>query len=135
MSRVKETLLDSPPAAKPKKLSQMKRDVLDIVRFAHGRGVVNMTATEIQRIYEKQPGKTGGARGRVADGYFAGRVSEMVRDGWLLRSSKRQCQEKRGRDDVGTVRAPAAAASGAQEARAPASLAGPVGCDISGLTK
>jgi hypothetical protein len=119
MSRVKETLLDSPPATKPKKLSQMKRDVLDIVRFAHGRGVVNMTATEIQRIYEKQPGKTGSARGRVADGYFAGRVSEMVRDGWLLRSSKRQCLEKRGRDDVNTVRAPA----GAQEARAPAAPA------------
>jgi hypothetical protein len=118
MGRVSETLLVSaPPAAKPKKLSQMKRDVLDIVRFAHGRGVADMTATEIQRIYEKQPGKTGGARGRVADGYFAGRVSEMVRDGWLLRSAKRQCREK-GSENVNTVRAPAAAATGTPSALA-----------------
>lgn len=107
MSRMKETLLEpAAPAAQPKKLSQMKRDVLAIVRAAHVRGVVDMTATEIQRIYEAQPGKHGGIRGRVADGYMAGRVSEMVRDGWLLRSTKRQCKEKRGRDGVSTVRAP-----------------------------
>lgn len=107
MGRVSETLLDAAaPVAKPKKLSQMKRDVLDIVRHAHARGVVDMTATEIQRLYEQQPGKLGGARGRVGDGNFAGRVSEMVRDGWLLRSTPRQCRDAKGRDDVKTVRVP-----------------------------
>ena len=107
MGRVSETLLEpAAPAAKPKKLSQMKREVLDIVRAAHHRGVVDMTATEIQRIFERQPGKTGAPRDRVSDGYFAGRVSEMVAGGWLLRSAPRQCREKMGRSDVNTVRAP-----------------------------
>lgn len=110
MGRVSETLLDAAaPVAKPKKpkkLSQLKRDLLDIVRFAHGRGVVDMTAMEIQCIYEEQPGKLGGARGRVSDGHIAARVSEMARDGWLLHSTPRRCLRGKCRNDVKTVRVP-----------------------------
>lgn len=89
-----------------KKLSRTKKDILEIVSNAHKRGIVDMTATEIQRLYEQQPGKLGGARGRVGDGHFAGRVSEMVRDGWLLRSIPRQCRDAKGRHDVKTVLVP-----------------------------
>lgn len=113
MSRAEATDATAISELKPKRLSQMKRDVLDIVRFAHGRGIVDMTATEIQRLYEKQPGKTGGARGRVADGYFAGRISELVHDGHLLRSKKRQCCETKSLN-VNTVHLPSARAVAAR---------------------
>ena len=69
------------------KLGQMKRDILDIVRVAQRNGASDMTAKEIQDIYEKHIKK-----GRMSDGYFAGRVSELVTDGHLLRSAKRQCR-------------------------------------------
>ena len=74
-------------ADKPRKLSPIKRDILDIVRGAHRYGDVDMTAMEIQRIYEERI-----KHGRVSDGYFAGRVSELVDAGHLLRAKKRQCR-------------------------------------------
>ena len=74
-------------ANKPHALGQMKRDILDIVRGAQRNGAPDMTAKEIQDIYEKHIKK-----GRMSDGYFAGRVSEMATAGHLLRSAKRQCR-------------------------------------------
>lgn len=74
-------------SSKPGKLTQIKQDILTIVRGAQRNGAADMTAMEIQRIYEERI-----RHGRISDGYFAGRVSEMVADGHLLRSAKRQCR-------------------------------------------
>lgn len=90
-------------ANKPRKLTQIKQDVLTIVQGAQRLGAVDMTAMEIQRIYEERV-----RNGRISDGYFAGRVSEMVADGQLLRSAKRQCRATLSLA-VNTVRAPIAA--------------------------
>jgi hypothetical protein len=91
---------------KPKKMSEVHQDLFDIVRFAHLRGVANMTNNEIRDIYQKQPGKNGGARGYVGEGTISSRVYEMLKAGWLLRSTKRKCLIAKGRDHINTVRVP-----------------------------
>lgn len=88
---------------KPRKLSPIKQHILDIVRGAQRLGAADLTAMEIQRIYEERV-----KHGRVSDGYFAGRVSELVAAGHLLRSAKRQCRATMS-TQVKTVHAPSAA--------------------------
>ena len=90
---------------KPGKLTPIKQDILNIVRGAQRLGAADMTAMEIQRIYEERI-----KQGRISDGYFAGRVSELVTGGHLLRSAKRQCRATTS-TSVNTVRVPSSASA------------------------
>ena len=72
------------------KLSAFKQALFDIVRVAQRCGAADLTSKEIQAKYESLTSK------RVGDGNVAGRVSEMVRDGYLCRSKdRRKCVETR----------------------------------------
>lgn len=66
------------------KLSTFKQELFDIVLGAQRNGARDMTAKEIQDAYERKKSK------RVGDGNVGGRVSEMVRDGYLVRADERR---------------------------------------------
>lgn len=75
-----------------KPLSQLQRNVIDILIAAHRNGALDMTADEIQEAYELRV-----TNKRIGDGPFAGRISEMAAAGLILASStKRQSRRKGG---------------------------------------
>lgn len=74
-----------------KELNQLQQDVLDILLAAHRHGATDMTADEIQEAYEQRV-----TNRRIGDGPFAGRISEMARDGLILASTAKRQSKRLG---------------------------------------
>lgn len=77
----------SAPCEGPRKLPKFKQQLFDLVVGAQRNGTQNMTRKELQQAWEHRHSK------RTGDGNVSGRVSEMVRDGYLVElGDKRQCR-------------------------------------------
>jgi hypothetical protein len=90
----------SHPGGLPK-LPPFKQALFDIIVAAQRHGAIDLTAKEIQAKYENLTSK------RVDNSNVAGRISEMVREGYLAASSeKRRCVESQS-EGVRAVYVPA----------------------------
>lgn len=69
-----------------KRVSGYQQQVLDIVRGCQMAGAKDMTAKEIQRVWESK------INGRLSDGTVSGAVAKLKAAGYLVASEeKRQC--------------------------------------------